>query len=56
MPPKQPPPLGDVVVWIAKPGGFLARKNDRAPGTITLWRGWKRLADLTEGWNMATQE
>lgn len=54
--PAEPPRIGEVVVWIAKLGGFLARKNDGPPGTITLWRGWKRLTDLTEGWNLATQE
>jgi len=54
-PPAKPPSAGDVVVWIAKLGGFLARKGDGPPGTLTLWRGWKRLADLTEGWSLATQ-
>ncbi len=54
-PPVAPPRVGDVVVWIAMLGGFLARKSDGPPGTITLWRGWKRLADLTEGWSLATQ-
>jgi hypothetical protein len=53
--PKQPPCIGDVVTWVAKLGGYLARKSDGPPGTLTLWRGWKRLADLTEGWNMAVQ-
>jgi hypothetical protein len=24
------------------------------PGTLTLWRGWKRLADLTDGWRIAS--
>jgi hypothetical protein len=32
----------------------LARKSDGMPGTLTLWRGWKRVTDLTEGWNLAT--
>lgn len=54
-PPTKPPPAADVVIWIAKLGGFLARKGDGPPGTTTLWRGWKRLADLTEGWNLAAQ-
>ena len=54
LPPK-PPPIGDVVIWVAKLGGYLARRSDGPPGTITLWRGWKRLADLTEGWNLAAQ-
>jgi len=53
-PPRKPPCAGDVVTWIARLGGFLARKGDGPPGTITLWRGWKRLTDLAEGWNLAT--
>jgi hypothetical protein len=53
--PKTPPRMGDVVIWVAKLGGYLARKSDGPPGTLTLWRGWKRLADLTEGWQMAVQ-
>lgn len=55
-PPKKPPRAGDVIIWIAKLGGFLDRKNDGPPGTITLWRGWKRLTDLTDGWVMASQQ
>lgn len=51
--PKKTPTIGEVVIWIARMGGFLARKGDGPPGTIALWRGWKRLADLTEGWNLA---
>jgi hypothetical protein len=54
-PPTAPPTVGEAVTWIARLGGYLARKNDGPPGTITLWRGWKRLADLTVGWNLATQ-
>lgn len=46
--PKKPPSIGIVVIWIAKLGGYLAQKSDGPPGTITLWRGWKRLTDLTE--------
>ena len=53
--PRKPPSTGDVVIWVAKLGGYLARRSDGPPGTITLWRGWKRLADLTEGWNLAVQ-
>lgn len=53
--PKKPPPIGDIVVLVAKLGGYLARKNDGPPGTITLWRGWKRLVDLAQGWELASQ-
>jgi len=51
--PEETPSVGEVVIWIARLGGFLARKSDGFPGTITLWRGWKRLADLTDGWQLA---
>ena len=54
-PPTTPPTIADAVTWIARLGGYLARKSDGPPGTITLWRGWKRLTDLTEGWSIATQ-
>ncbi|MFO9618720.1 IS4 family transposase [Legionella pneumophila serogroup 1] len=51
--PETPPTIRDAVRWVAQLGGFLARKNDGEPGPITLWRGWKRLVDLAEGWNLA---
>jgi len=53
--PKKPPSIGDVVIWAAKLGGYLARRSDGPPGTIALWRGWKRLADLSEGWTLLAQ-
>jgi len=52
--PHNAPAVRDVVIWIARLGGFLARKHDGMPGTLTLWRGWKRLADLTDGWRIAS--
>ena len=51
--PRKHPKIKDVVRWIARLGGYLAREQDGDPGTITLWRGWKRLNDLTQGWNLA---
>ena len=38
----------DVVRLIAKMGGFNGRKGDKEPGMITLWRGWIRLQDMVE--------
>lgn len=46
--PKTPPTIREAVKWIAQLGGFLARN-----GPITLWRGWKRLVDLAEGWTLS---
>ena len=36
-------------ISIARLGGFLARKSDGTPGWQTLWRGWSRLQEMTEG-------
>jgi len=51
--PEEPPTIKEAVAWIAKLGGHLGRKCDGPPGTITLWRGWKRLTDLCEGAELA---
>ncbi len=39
----------DLIVGIAKLGGFLARKSDGDPGWITIWRGWRNLMLMIEG-------
>lgn len=36
----QPPSLQLVVDWLARLGGYLARKGDGPPGVLSLWRGW----------------
>jgi len=48
-----PPSIAEALISIAKLGGYLARKKDGPPGTLVLWRGWKRLMDLTDGWSLA---
>jgi hypothetical protein len=45
--------LTDAVVLIAKLGGYKARSCDGPPGWITLWRGYRRLEDLLEGFLLA---
>lgn len=50
--PKRIPRMREVVIWIARLGGFLARKGDGEPGMITLWRGWRRLNDIVDGWTI----
>lgn len=51
--PKQCPTVKEAVLWIAKLGGFLARKGDGQPGPICLWRGLRRLKDMTSGFMFA---
>jgi len=41
---------------VARLGGFLGRKGDGEPGWLTLWRGWRRLVVLVEGYLLAEQE
>jgi hypothetical protein len=40
------------LVCIARLGGFLARKGDGDPGWLTIWRGWRRLVVLSEGYSL----
>jgi hypothetical protein len=53
--PPNPPPLGDMILMVARFGGFLARKNDGNPGAEALWRGLQRLHDFAVGINAASQ-
>ncbi len=39
----------------AKLGGFLGRKTDGEPGTITLWRGLLRLEAMVIGYQAGCQ-
>ena len=45
-PPLEPPPLQDILVMIARLGGFLARKGDGDPGPKALWIGLQRTHDF----------
>lgn len=51
-PPQTPPTLGEAVRWIAELGGFIGTRKQQ-PGVMTLWRGWRRLEDLTQGFLLA---
>lgn len=53
--PDKPPKLKEAIRMIAKLGGHLGRKCDGPPGTLTLWRGWKRLVDICQGADLASQ-
>jgi len=51
----QPPTLIQSIRWIAQLGGFLARKGDRQPGIIHLWKGMKKFAAIVEGATLAKE-
>jgi len=48
VPAATPPTLAKAVLWIARLGGFLARKGDGAPGPHVLWRGFQHLPYITD--------
>lgn len=50
-PPSTPPPLQEMVRWIAQLGGYVNRPN-RAdpPGPQTVWLGLQRMQDLVWAW------
>ena len=56
MPPDKPPTLREAVRWIAKLGGFIGRRRDGEPGVKTIWRGLRRLHDISETWKLSRPE
>ena len=46
--PAQPPTVHEAIRWIGRLGGFLGRKSDGEPGITVLWRGWLRLQDMAD--------
>jgi hypothetical protein len=43
--PTKPPNIKEVIIWLGKLGGFMARKNDKLPGPMILWRGYEILQE-----------
>jgi len=42
------------LVWVARLGGFQARRGDGMPGWLTIWRGWQRVIMMYQGYLLAT--
>lgn len=55
-PPRTAPSVRQAVRWIAQLGGFLGRKSDGQPGTITLWRGLQQLDAMTNMWRLCHEK
>ncbi len=49
------PTLQQSIKWIAQLGGFLARKGDKQPGIIYIWRGLKKFSAMLEGAALAKE-
>ena len=44
--------VGQAVLAIAKLGGYQAYRSAPPPGTVSIWRGIRRLEALTHGWHL----
>ena len=44
--------LGDYLKALARLGGWLARAKDGPPGNMVIWRGWRRLEDISRGFKL----
>jgi hypothetical protein len=49
-PPKEVPKLNEMILMIAKLGGFLGRKSDGFPGAKVMWIGIQRMKDFALAW------
>ena len=47
--------IGWAVAAIARLGGYLQHRRNTAIGIQVLWRGWAKLQDLVDGWQLAQQ-
>ena len=48
--PEKVPSLREIILLIAKLGGFLERKNDKEPGIKSMWQGMERFYYISEMW------
>lgn len=51
-PPSTPPDLHTAVWWIATLGGFIGPRRDGDPAVKVIWRGLRRLPDITAMWRI----
>lgn len=49
-PPKDPPPLREMVRMVAQLGGYVNRRRDDEPGPQTVWLGLQRMYDMAQCW------
>lgn len=51
-PSARPPPLGQMVEWVAQLGGYVKGKHRGPPGPQTVWLGLQRMQDFAECWRL----
>lgn len=40
------------LIWIGKLGGYIGRNSDTFPGIVTIWRGWTRLMNMVDDYQI----
>jgi hypothetical protein len=53
--PKEMPKLGEILIMVAKLGGYLGREGDGPPGPQTVWIGLQRTRDFAIAWTVFQQ-
>lgn len=53
-PPQNIPNLNEIILMIAKLGGFLGRGSDGYPGVKVMWVGMQRMRDFTLAWEASS--
>jgi hypothetical protein len=48
--PSTPPTLMEIILMIARLGGYLAGKNRPPPGSKVMWKGMRRMSDFALAW------
>ncbi len=46
------PTLREMLIFIARLGGYLNRKSDPEPGAKVIWRGLEYLRVFMDGWEV----
>lgn len=48
--PSTPPPLEEIILMIARLGGYISGKNRPPPGLKVMWKGMRRMSDFALAW------
>jgi hypothetical protein len=51
-PPSKIPSMQEMIIMVARLGGYLNRKNDPAPGAKVIWRGLEYLRAFMDAWEI----
>ncbi len=50
--PSTPPTISEFMLIVARLGGYINRKGQGPPGSMTMWRGTRRMDTLVEAYSV----